>query len=188
MGAAACELLLFTRGKRGFGSAWRRHPFVLCWFIKWAVLDAVWSADVNACRKAAGACWGFVTEKWRLIIFGRFPYELQWRPALATFIIVLMLVISAVPSLWSHRGLRMLLWGWVASFAAFFVLMIGGIFGLEEISTDMWGGLPLTVILTLLGMAASSPLGILLAIGRRSRLPIILPFQQATSNSCAACR
>ena len=111
--------------------------FVFCWFIKWAVLDAVWSADVNACRKAAGACWGFVTEKWRLIIFGRFPYELQWRPALATFIIVLMLVISAVPSLWTHRGVRMLLWGWVASFAAFFVLMIGGIFGLEKISTDM---------------------------------------------------
>lgn len=99
-----------------------------------------------------------------------------------------MLVISAVPSLWTHRGVRMLLWGWVASFAAFFVLMIGGIFGLEKISTDMWGGLPLTVILTLLGMAASSPLGILLAIGRRSRLPIIPLSQRATLSLFAACR
>lgn len=147
--------------------------FVVCALFKWAVLDAVWIPDVNACRKAAGACWGFVAEKWRLIIFGRFPYALQWRPAAATFIIVAMLVVSAVPSLWTHRGVRMLLWGWAAAFAAFFILMIGGIFGLEKISTDMWGGLPLTVILTLVGMAASSPLGILLAIGRRSRLPII---------------
>ena len=147
--------------------------FILGWLLKWAVLDAVWRADLGACRAATGACWGFVAEKWRLIIFGRFPYELQWRPALATGIIVLMLVISAVPALWTRQGARALLWGWVAAFVAFLVLMIGGVFGLEEISTDMWGGLPLTVILTLFGMAASSPIGIALAIGRRSKLPIV---------------
>ena len=67
----------------------------------------------------------------------------------------------------------MLLWVCVAAFFAFFILMLGGVFNLEPIGTDMWGGLPLTVIITLFGMAASSPLGILLAIGRRSRMPIV---------------
>ncbi len=141
--------------------------------LRWAVWDAVWTADIEACRRASGACWGFVAEKWRLIIFGRFPYELQWRPAVATFAIVAMLCVSGVPSLWTRRGVRLLLWGWVAAFAVFFLLMTGGVFGLERIGTDMWGGLPLTVILTLIGMTASSPIGILLAIGRRSRLPIV---------------
>ena len=108
-----------------------------------------------------------------LIIFGRFPYELQWRPGLATLIIVGMLVVSAIPACWTRQGVRMLLWGWVAAFFAFFILMLGGVFNLEPIGTDMWGGLPLTVIITLFGMAASSPLGILLAIGRRSRMPIV---------------
>lgn len=143
------------------------------WVFKWAVWDAVWQADLDACRRASGACWGFVAEKWRLIIFGRFPYELQWRPAVATLLIVLMLCVTALPALWTRRGARLILWGWIAAFAVFFTLMTGGVFGLEPISTDMWGGLPLTVILTLLGMAASSPIGILLAIGRRSRLPIV---------------
>lgn len=147
--------------------------FVLFLVLRWALLDAVWTANVQACRSASGACWGFVAEKWRLILFGRFPYELQWRPALATMIIVLMLCISGVPAFWTSRGVRMILWGWVASFTVFFVLMTGGVFGLVHIGTDMWGGLPLTVVLTLIGMVASSPIGILLAIGRRSHLPII---------------
>ena len=146
---------------------------VLFLILRWMFWDAVWTADAQACRNASGACWGFVTEKWRLILFGRFPYALQWRPALATALVVLMLCISGIPSFWTRRGIRVILWGWVVSFAVFFVLMTGGVFGLERIGTDMWGGLPLTVILTLIGMTASSPIGILLAIGRRSRLPII---------------
>lgn len=141
--------------------------------LRWGVIDAVWTPDVEACRQASGACWGFVAEKWRLIVFGRFPYELQWRPAAATLVIVGMLVVSAIPALWTHRGARALMWGWAAAFAVFFTLMIGGVFGLEPIGTDMWGGLPLTVIITLFGMTVSSPIGVLLAVGRRSRMPVI---------------
>lgn len=146
---------------------------VVGYVFDWGIANAVWDPNPAACREASGACWGFVAEKWRLIIFGRFPYELQWRPGLATLIIVGMLVVSAIPACWTRQGVRMLLWGWVAAFFAFFILMLGGVFNLEPIGTDMWGGLPLTVIITLFGMAASSPLGILLAIGRRSRMPIV---------------
>ena len=146
---------------------------VVGYVFDWGIVNAIWDPNPAACREASGACWGFVAEKWRLIIFGRFPYELQWRPGLATLIIVGMLVVSAIPACWTRQGVRMLLWGWVAAFFAFFILMLGGVFNLEPIGTDMWGGLPLTVIITLFGMAASSPLGILLAIGRRSRMPIV---------------
>lgn len=138
----------------------------------WGVMNAVFRADSNACYEAHGACWGFVTEKWRLIIFGRFPYAEQWRPALATLAIVAMLIVTAMPRFWNRKGKTILLWGWVAAFVCFFVLMYGGVLGLSPVETDSWGGLPLTVILTLLGMAVSTPIGILLALGRRSSLPI----------------
>ena len=62
-----------------------------------------------------GACWGFVAEKWRLILFGRYPYEQQWRPALATGAVLAMLVASALPALWTRRGARWLAAGWVVA-------------------------------------------------------------------------
>lgn len=139
----------------------------------WGFLTAVWTPDVEACRQGSGACWGFVAEKWRLIIFGRYPHELQWRAALATAVVVGLLVLSAFPMMWSKPYARTLGMLWAGGLTAFFVLMLGGVFGLEKISTDMWGGLPLTVVLTLVGMGASVPLGIVLALGRRSKMPVI---------------
>lgn len=139
----------------------------------WGVRDAVFAPDYQACRDATGACWGFVAEKWRLILFGRYPYTEQWRPALATAAIVLMLGATAWPGLWTRRGARGLAMGWVAAFAVFFGLMFGGFAGLTRVGTELWGGLPLTVILTLIGMTASAPLGIALALGRRSQLPLV---------------
>lgn len=53
---------------------------VVGYVFDWGIVNAVWDPNPAACREASGACWGFVAEKWRLIIFGRFPYELQWRP------------------------------------------------------------------------------------------------------------
>lgn len=137
----------------------------------WLVADAVWHADYAACRalERSGACWGFVAEKWRLILFGRYPYAEQWRPLAATAIVVAALVVTAFPACW-RRWLAGL---WVAALAGFFLLMSGGTFGLARIDSSMWGGLPLTVLLTVIGMGASIPLGILLALARRSELPLL---------------
>ncbi|MCF0252790.1 MAG: amino acid ABC transporter permease [Duodenibacillus sp.] len=148
---------------------------VIFWVIAdWGLVHAVWRPDHQACYAAqGGACWGFVAEKWRLILFGRYPYDEQWRPAAATLAIVAMLVVTAMPRFWTRRGSRVIAWGWAAAFAAFFALMYGGVAGLSPIGTDSWGGLPLTVILTLLGMTASAPVGILLALGRRSKMPVV---------------
>ncbi len=141
----------------------------------WGVLHAVAAADADACRAArgTGACWGFVAEKWRLILFGRYPYEAQWRPALATGLVVAMLLASALPGLWTRTGARALAAGWTLALAGFFVLMAGGVAGVEHVGTELWGGLPLTVILTLLAIVASTPLGIGLALARRSSLALL---------------
>lgn len=142
--------------------------------LNWGVLRAVAAPDYAACKVAEhGACWGFVAEKWRLILFGRYPYAEQWRPALATAAVLVMLLVSALPATWSRPGARWLAAGWLAAFGAFFLLMLGGALGLDVVGTERWGGLPLTVILTLIGIAASAPLGVLLALARRSSMPLL---------------
>jgi general L-amino acid transport system permease protein len=142
--------------------------------LDWGVLHAVAAPDIAACRAAQhGACWGFVAEKWRLIVFGRYPYEQQWRPALATGAVVAMLIATALPALWTRRGARALAIGWLLALLAFFVLMGGGALGLDSVGTERWGGLPLTVILTLIGIVVSAPIGIALALARRSALGLL---------------
>ena len=65
-------------------------------FVGWALLDAVWQADSKACRAAHGACWGFVAEKHRFILFGTSPYEQHWRPGVATLVLVGLWVFSSI--------------------------------------------------------------------------------------------
>jgi len=160
-GAAAVSLLLTAALAWAAFALWR-----------WGVRDAVFGADLAACQAARGqgACWGFVAEKHRLILFGRYPYDAQWRPLLASALLLAMLALSAWPRLWSRAGARWLAAGWLLALPAFFVLMAGGVFGLARIESAAWGGLPLTLVLTLIGMVGSAPLGVLLALGRRSSL------------------
>ena len=168
------EALFYSSFATGFTVVVGFLLLIIGWYVvDWAAVSAVFVPDANACYAAKGACWGFVAEKWRLILFGRYPFSEQWRPAVATAAIVLMLVATAVPAFWTRKGARALLWGWVGAFAVFFGLMYGGFAGLSKVSTDNWGGLPLTVILTLLGMTVSAPIGILLALGRRSEMPLV---------------
>jgi general L-amino acid transport system permease protein len=143
-------------------------------FIQWAFIDAIWSApDGRACRgpggEETGACWAFVGEKLRFILFGRYPYEQQWRPLLAVLIFVAMIAASCDRRLWGRRLLLI----WLIGFGAIGVLMWGGAFGLATVETLLWSGLPLTLILATVGMALGFPLGVLLALGRRSELPAV---------------
>ena len=140
-------------------------------FMDWGLLRAVFAPDVNACQAARGigACWGVVAEKYRLILFGRYPFDEQWRPLIATLVLVTLLVVSCTRRFW-RPWLAPL---WVAVIALFFVLMSGGLFGLTKVPTDQWGGLPLTVMLATFGIVLAYPLAILVALGRRSNLPAI---------------
>lgn len=137
--------------------------------LSWLTIDSTFSADPAVCREAGGACWGFVGEKYRLILFGIYPYDEQWRPTLAIALFIVMLLISANPNYW-RRGLAVM---WIVGVALLAILMRGGVFGLPYVSNERWGGLPLTLILSVTGIAFSFPLGVLLALGRRSRLPAV---------------
>jgi len=150
---------------------------VLYWLpglIDWGILRAVYQPDADACQKARGigACWGVVTEKHRLIIFGRYPFDEQWRPEIATGLLVGLLMVSCVRRFWKLWLLAL----WVVVVAAFFVLMYGGAFGLPVVTTDRWGGLPLTIMLSTFSILLAFPLAVLVAMGRRSKLPAIRTF------------
>ncbi|MDX1655111.1 MAG: amino acid ABC transporter permease [Candidatus Competibacteraceae bacterium] len=136
---------------------------------QWALLNAHWATDAQTCRTGDGACWSFVVEKFRFMIFGLYPPELHWRPALAVVIFLSMVAISTQSRFWNRK----LLWGWVAVFILCYMLMAGGVLGLEEVPNTLWGGLPLTLMLSVVGVGIALPLGILLALGRRSELPAI---------------
>src|SRR5690606_17708557 len=101
--------------------------------------------------------------------FGVYPYDEQWRPLLASIILVLALVCSAIRRFWSAWLLVL----WTVALVAVAVLMWGGMFGLSYVENDRWGGLPLTLILSTFGIAFAFPIGVLLALGRRSHLPVI---------------
>lgn len=137
----------------------------------WAFFNAIWGADHMACKAAEGmgACWGVVTEKYRIILLGRYPFEEQWRAALATAMLLALLVASCTRPFWKSWLPAL----WIATFTVYFVLMLGGVFGLEKVETDRWGGLPLTLSLASLSMALAFPLALLVALGRRSNLPAI---------------
>src|ERR1700738_3202543 len=137
--------------------------------IRGALVAAVWSPPNSRACHGAGACWAFIAEKWRFILFGTYPYEQHWRPFCAVLIFIAMILASCDRRLWGRR----LMLVWLAGLAAVGVLMWGGIFGLSYVGNELWGGLPLTLILAVVGMAFAFPLAILLALGRRSPLPAV---------------
>lgn len=138
--------------------------------VRWAVLDAVlWSTDPSACRATSGACWSFVYVKSGQILFGIYPPSERWRSALVCAVIVALLIASVRPQFWGRR----LFLGWIGAMAAVLVLMGGGVPGLPAVPTSSWGGLPVTLILTVFAIGVAFPLSIGLALARRSAMPAV---------------
>ena len=137
----------------------------------WGFANAVFGADLVACNEARGlgACWGVIAEKGRLILLGLYPQEEQWRPILATSLMLGVVALSCMPNFWN----KSLLVIWPTMLVVYFTLMKGGVLGLPAVATDQWGGLPLTVMLTVIAMTLAFPLAIMVALGRRSRMPAI---------------
>ena len=139
----------------------------------WAVLNAVWttpSGDAAACRavRGQGACWALLSEKYRFLLFATYPYEQQWRPAIACVVLIGLLALSTMA-----RG-RLLLAAWALGLVVVCILMWGGLAGLPFVRQELWGGLPATLLLSTFGIALALPIGILLAPGRSSEtLPAI---------------
>lgn len=139
--------------------------------VDWLVVKAHgFGAPPQECRAdLGGACWGFVAEKLRFIMFGMFPYDEQWRPLLVIVIFIALLGASCDRRFW-HAWFGLV---WLAGLAVVGVLMWGGVLGLTPVDNTNWGGLPLTLILSVIGLAVAFPFSILLALGRRSTMPAV---------------
>jgi general L-amino acid transport system permease protein len=144
-------------------------------FARWGIVNAIWSlpadAGSEACRAArgAGACWAVVAERFRFILYGLYPFSERWRPAVACLLFVTLYAASTVRTWWNWRLLGL----WILLPVASVVLLGGGLVGLSEVPSELWGGLPLTFLLSSVGFAVALPLAVALALGRRSQLPAI---------------
>ena len=142
--------------------------------LRWAFLDATWSGESReACSANGGACWVFIRVHFDQFMYGFYPDEQRWRVNIAVVLLVLgaaPLFVRAVPDQLKMRlGLGLLV---VYPLVAF-VLFKGGMLGLAAVDTSSWGGLLLTLVIAGVGMTAALPLGVLLALGRRSQMPAI---------------
>jgi len=138
--------------------------------VEWAIIKATWSApDIRECRANGGACWAFIAEKHRLMLFGLYPYAEQWRPMIVVVLFIILIGLSCSRRFWNLSLIPI----WLVGVVSISILMWGGIFGLTFVENEKWGGLPLTLILAVFGMVFAFPLAIVLALGRRSRLPAI---------------
>jgi general L-amino acid transport system permease protein len=156
--------------------------WVLPQVLNWAFINAQWTGpDRTVCSTVAqggiqpdgwtGACWAFVNAKFGQFMFGTYPVEERWRPILVAILFVALLVPMLVPRV-PRKGLNAILLFVALPIVAFF-LLVGGVFGLPHVETPRWGGLLVTLSLSFVGIAVSLPLGIVLALGRRSKMPII---------------
>ena len=140
--------------------------------LEWAFFDAVWTGtDRSACLgDDVGACWAFVKAKFSQFIYGRYPIGERWRVDLFFLMLVGGLVPMAIPSVPFKRANLLFL---LIAFPILSFWLLSGGWGLRVVETQRWGGLLVTLVVAMVGIAASLPLGVLLALGRRSRLPIV---------------
>jgi general L-amino acid transport system permease protein len=136
---------------------------------RWLATDAaILPVQPETCERAPGACWSFVIAKSSQILFGIYPPNERWRPAIVCVLILGLLVWSVRPSSWNAR----LFLAWLVSLAVIMWLMRGGL-GLVYVPTSSWGGLPVTLILTVIAIGIAFPTAIILALGRRSEMPVV---------------
>ena len=156
--------------------------FIVKWtvgIVEWALIRAHWVVpldaagrpDASICRAATdGACWAVIGDKYRFILFGLYPYEQQWRPAICIALFIGLYAVSANRRFWRKELLAV----WVGVLALIGALMWGGFAGLPYVNQEQWGGLPITLILATFGLAFAFPLAVLVALGRRStNLPAV---------------
>ena len=158
---------------------------LLAWIIpdliRFLLIDAVWTgADREACmetvqNRAIGACWPFVWERWPYFVYGSYPGPERWR----VDVFFVMLAIGVVWLLWLHaprRDVGAFYFFVILPISAFILLTGWRAIGLEPVDTVLWGGILVTIVVAWVGIVVSLPIGILLALGRRSHMPAVRLF------------
>jgi general L-amino acid transport system permease protein len=148
--------------------------------VKFLFIDAVWTGSSRldclpeTVGREVGACWPFVKAKFTQFMYGFYPESEQWRVNVTYALGAILLVPLLIPSA-PFKALNALAFFGVFPVLAFF-LLTGGVFGLPHVETRLWGGLLVTLVISFTGIILSLPLGILLALGRRSEFPIVRTF------------
>jgi len=141
--------------------------------IEWVFIDAVWSGTSReVCEvDGAGACWAFIDNRMSQFMYGFYPDSELWRPNTAGLLFIGLMI----PLFLKSFKPKFLLAAFILIVYPFiaYLLIHGGSFGLDVVETNKWGGLMLTLILSSVGIVASLPLGIIFALGRRSKMPIV---------------
>jgi general L-amino acid transport system permease protein len=135
--------------------------------LNWMIFDATWSGTQAEITKE-GARWIFVSEKFDQFMYGFYPEELHWRPNLVLILTVAFLFSFKIFADVKIKAALILSYPVIS-----FILISGGWFGLETVETEKWGGLMLTLVVAAVGIIASFPIGIVLALGRQSDMPIV---------------
>jgi general L-amino acid transport system permease protein len=144
---------------------------------RFLLVDAVWEgADRSACLpetvgREVGACWPFIAAKFDQLMYGFYPADQRWRVNLTYWVGALLLAPLLVPRI-PYKLANAVLFFAVFPVLAY-VLLLGGVLGLQLVETHLWGGFLVTLVISFTGIVGSLPLGILLALGRRSELPVV---------------
>ncbi|MDO6542293.1 amino acid ABC transporter permease [Photobacterium sanguinicancri] len=139
--------------------------------IDWAFLTADWIGTTKEDCTSNGACWVFINVRFDQFMFGFYPSDQLWRPQLFYFTLAIFIALLAIESTPGRKWIWLFFVNIYPFFAA--ILLYGGVFGLEVVETHLWGGLLVTLIIAIVGIVVSLPIGVLLALGRRSDMPII---------------
>ncbi len=144
--------------------------------VQWVITDATWVAETrDTCRgEGKGACWAYIINRFDQVMYGFYPAVERWRPN----VVGILLILLAIPLFIEKTPKK----GWLAGFILLifpiiaYFLIRGGSFGLVPVDTNKWGGLMLTLIISFAGIVTALPLGVILALGRRSSMPIVKSF------------
>ncbi|WP_049678997.1 amino acid ABC transporter permease [Yersinia mollaretii] len=139
--------------------------------LNWTIFNANWLGTSRTDCTREGACWVFIHARFGQFMYGLYPIEQRWRIN-STLIIGLL---TLIPLFWRRmprRGRYLAVW-MVAYPLLVWVMLYGGFLGLTRVETHQWGGLTLTLIIAAVGIAGALPLGILLALARRSSMPVV---------------
>ena len=142
--------------------------------ISWIFINSDWIGEDRSACTSGGACWVFINARLEQFIYGFYPEAERWRIDVS-FLLLVALIVPMLMDGFKHKG-------WLGAFILFvypvisFYLLAGGSFGLVEVETSQWGGLSLTLIISIVGIVGSFPIGLLLALGRRSKMPAVSAF------------
>lgn len=137
----------------------------------WGIINADWIGTTRDACSSTGACWVFISVRWDQFMFGFYPAAELWRPKLFYWTLAILVVLMA------YEKTPKRTWIFIFFGSAYPILMAGllegSMFGLPVVDTHQWGGLLVTLILSTIGIVLSLPIGVVLALGRRSKMPII---------------